>query len=65
MEKTPGSMEIELIPTHVRSFLQSGYDDFERFWEEAALDSMDEIYWFKKRDRAFEMDYPTFKWYAG
>jgi len=65
MEKTPGSMEIGLIPPRVRSFLQSSYDDFERFWEKAALDSMDEIYWFKKWDRAFELDYPTFKWYVG
>ncbi len=57
--------KIELIPPHVRAFLQSGYDDFEGFWERAALDSMDEIYWFKKWDKAFESDYPTFRWFVG
>jgi acetyl-CoA synthetase len=65
MEESPGNAGAELIPPQVMSFLRSGYDDFERFWEKAALDSMEEIYWFKKWDRAFEMDYPTFKWYVG
>ena len=65
MEENPGTTGAELIPPQVMSFLRSGYDDFERFWEKAALDSMEEIYWFKKWDRAFEMDYPTFKWYVG
>jgi acetyl-CoA synthetase len=65
MDEKPRSIDAGLIPPHVRSFLQSGYDDFERFWEEAALGSMDEIYWFKKWDKAFEWDYPTFKWFIG
>ena len=65
MEESPGTTNAELIPPQVMSFLRSGYDDFERFWEKAALDSMEEIYWFKKWDRAFETDYPTFKWYVG
>jgi len=65
MEESPGTTNAELVPPQVMSFLKSGYDDFERFWEKAALDSMEEIYWFKKWDRAFEMDYPTFKWYVG
>ena len=65
MVEEPRSIGARLLPPHVRSFLQSGYDDFERFWEEAALDSMDEIYWFKKWDKAFESDYPTFKWFIG
>ena len=56
---------IELIPPHVRAFLQSGYEDFEGFWERAALDSTGELYWFRKWDKAFESDYPTFRWYVG
>jgi len=56
---------IELIPPHVRAFLQSGYEDFEGFWERAALDSTGELYWFRKWDKAFESDYPTFRWFVG
>jgi len=65
MEKGLSAGGNELVPPHVKSFLQSGYDDFEDFWEKAALDSLEEIYWFKRWDKAFEWDYPTFKWYVG
>jgi acetyl-CoA synthetase len=65
MGETGDISNIEMIPPQVKAFLQSGYDDLERFWEQAALESTDEIYWFKKWDRAFERDYPTFKWYSG
>ena len=65
MEESPGHKDIQLIPPQVRSFLRKGYDDFERFWEEAALESVDEIYWFKRWDKAFELDYPSFKWFVG
>ncbi|MHB8896604.1 MAG: acetate--CoA ligase [Candidatus Geothermincolia bacterium] len=57
--------KIEMIPPHVRGFLQAGYDDFEKFWEQAALDSMDEIYWFEPWKKAYEADYPTFRWFVG
>jgi len=60
-----GADKIRLIPPHVRGFLQAGYDDFEKFWEQAALDSMDEIYWFEPWKKAFEADYPTFRWFVG
>jgi acetyl-CoA synthetase len=65
MENTASGGENQLIPPHVKRFLQSGYDDFEDFWEKAALDSLEEIYWFKRWDKAFESDYPTFRWYVG
>jgi acetyl-CoA synthetase len=65
MEEASNNFGTQLIPPHVKSFLQSGYDDFESFWEQAALDSMEEIYWFKKWDKAYELDYPTFRWYVG
>jgi len=65
MEQASGDTEIQLIPPHVKSFLQSGYDDLESFWERAALDSTDEIYWFKPWEKAFESDYPSFRWFVG
>lgn len=63
MEETKTKMD--LIPPYVKSFLKKGYEDLEGFWEEAALNSMDELYWKKKWDKAFEWNYPTFKWYIG
>ncbi len=65
MEQSSDDQNIQLIPPHVKSFLQAGYDDFAAFWERAALDSMEEIYWFKPWEKAFEDDYPTFKWFVG
>jgi acetyl-CoA synthetase len=59
------SYAVGLVPPHVRGFLQSGYDDFEKFWEDAALDGMEEIHWFRKWDKAFQEDYPSFKWFVG
>ncbi len=56
---------VELIPPFVKSFLKKGYDDLEGFWEDAALNSMHEIYWKKKWDKPFEWNYPTFKWFIG
>jgi len=57
--------KVYLIPPQVQSFIKWGYEDLEGFWENAALCSMDEIYWFKKWDKVFEWNYPTFKWYIG
>ena len=65
MKKEDTNFQASMIPPHVKGFLQSGYDDFELFWEQAALDSMDEIYWFRKWDKVFEPEYPSFKWYVG
>ncbi len=65
MEQQSRDQNIQLIPPHVMSFLQAGYDDFESFWEKAALDSIDEVYWSRRWDRAFEWDYPTFRWFVG
>lgn len=57
--------KVYMIPPQVGAFLKWGYEDLEGFWEHAALCSMDEIYWFKKWDKVFEWNYPTFKWYIG
>jgi acetyl-CoA synthetase len=64
-KKKEDEIEVGFIPPQVKGFLQAGYDDFERFWEQAALDSTDEIYWFKRWDKPFELEYPSFKWYIG
>lgn len=63
MEKK--SSNVYLIPPQVASFLKWGYEDLEGFWEQAAVCSMDELYWFKKWDKVFEWNYPTFKWFLG
>jgi acetyl-CoA synthetase len=65
MGNETGADRIELLPPHVRGFLQAGYDDFEKFWEQAALDSMDEIFWFEPWKKVYEADYPTFRWFVG
>lgn len=57
--------KVELIPPYVKSFLKRGYDDLVGFWEDAANNSLDELYWKKKWDKTFEWDYPTFKWFIG
>ncbi len=63
MEQRGSKMEI--IPPQVKAFLKWGYEDLEGFWENAALCSMDEIYWFKKWDKCFDWQYPTFRWFVG
>jgi acetyl-CoA synthetase len=53
-----------MLPQDVRAFYKEAEDDYEGFWERAAFNSK-EIHWFRKWDRVFECDYPTFKWYIG
>jgi len=55
---------VQMLPPHVRAFYNRADEDYEGFWEKAALDATD-IYWFKKWDKVFEWSYPTFKWYLG
>jgi len=56
---------IEMLPPQVRSFINGADKDYEGFWENAALSATNDIYWFKKWDKVFEWNYPTFKWYVG
>lgn len=39
--------------------------DPEGFWNKIAEESMHDIYWFKKWDKVFQPDYPSFKWFIG
>ncbi len=52
----------EMLPPYVRAFYKEAEEDYEGFWERAALDARD-VHWFKKWDAVFQWDYPTFKWY--
>jgi len=54
----------QMLPSHIRAFYQQAEEDYEGFWERAALLARD-IHWFRKWDTVFEWDYPTFKWYLG
>jgi len=54
-----------LLPPHVRAFYMRAQEDYEGFWEEAALSAKHDIHWFRKWDKVFEHNYPTFKWYIG
>ncbi len=40
-------------------------EDYEGFWEDAAVAAMDDIYWFKEWDTVLEQEYPTFRWFGG
>jgi len=55
----------EMLPAQARSFMNEAEKDYEGFWEDAALNAANDIYWFKKWDKVFEWNYPTFKWYVG
>lgn len=58
----PGASEV--LPPQVRAFYNQAEKDYEGFWENAALEA-EGIYWFKKWDKIFEWEYPTFRWYIG
>lgn len=55
---------MEMMP-QVRAFYSQAEKDYESFWENAALTAANDIYWFKKWDKVFEWEYPTFRWYIG
>ncbi len=54
-----------LIPPHVRAFMKWAEEDPEGFWEDAAIKASGDIHWFKKWDKVFTWDYPTFRWFEG
>lgn len=54
-----------LIPPQVQDFINWAAEDTEGFWGHAAEQAMREIKWFKKWDRVFNWDYPSFQWYIG
>ena len=58
-------MKLDVLPPEVRKFYARAEADYSGFWEDAAAGAADDIHWFKKWDKIFEWDYPTFKWYLG
>jgi len=54
-----------LIPPHVKKFIDWAAKDTEGFWGYAAEQAMSEIKWFKKWDKVFNWEYPTFQWFVG
>ncbi|KJS12480.1 MAG: acetyl-CoA synthetase [Peptococcaceae bacterium BRH_c8a] len=54
-----------LIPPHVKKFIDWAAEDTEGFWGHAAEQAMSEINWFKKWDKVFNWEYPTFQWFVG
>lgn len=58
-------MSFSMIPPQVKSFIDWSNEDLESFWEEAVNKASGDIYWFKKWDKVFEWQYPTFKWFPG
>ncbi|MHB8126668.1 MAG: acetate--CoA ligase [Desulfitobacteriaceae bacterium] len=55
----------DLIPPHVKEFLRFANDDPEGFWEKAVNDASADIHWFKKWDKVFTHNYPTYEWFSG
>jgi len=65
IEQSEERKAASMLPPHVRAFYRKAEEDHEGFWEEAALSAKHDLHWFRKWDRVFEHNYPTFKWYAG
>ena len=56
-----GGAEMDLVNPIVRRWLEEGEEDPDGFWARAA----DELPWFRKWDRAFEWERPSFRWFVG
>jgi acetyl-CoA synthetase len=52
---------VTLITPIVQRWIQDGLRDPEGFWERAA----DQLPWFRRWDRVFEWNPPTFRWFVG
>ena len=52
---------MDLINPIIRSWLEQGKADPEKFWAQAA----EQLPWLRKWDRVFEWNYPTFRWFIG
>jgi acetyl-CoA synthetase len=56
-----GPFGVTLVTPVVQRWIQDGLRDPEGFWERAA----DELPWFRRWDRVFEWNFPTFRWFIG
>jgi acetyl-CoA synthetase len=53
--------QVEVMHPWVRRMIEEARSDFEGFWERAA----EELPWFRKWDKVYERQYPSFRWYSG
>jgi acetyl-CoA synthetase len=61
LHQIKGEEDMSHTDPSVSRWLQKAKDDADGFWAEAA----DQLTWFRKWDRVFEWEYPTFRWFAG
>ncbi|RKO67368.1 acetate--CoA ligase [Desulfofundulus salinus] len=54
-----------MVPPQVKAFIDWAAEDPEGFWAEAANKAAHDIHWFKKWDKVFTWNYPTFQWFSG
>jgi acetyl-CoA synthetase len=52
---------VKLVTPVVARWIQDGLRDPDDFWERAA----NELPWFRRWDRVFEWNFPTFRWFVG
>jgi acetyl-CoA synthetase len=52
---------VTLVTPLIQRWIQDGLRDPESFWERAA----EELPWFRRWDRVFEWNVPTFRWFVG
>ena len=47
----------------IKTLIKKAKENPEKFWHDAAENAAEDIYWFKKWDKVFDAQYPTFKWF--
>jgi acetyl-CoA synthetase len=52
---------VKLVTPVIQRWIQDGLRDPEGFWERAA----GQLHWFRRWDRVFEWNFPTFRWFIG
>ena len=52
---------MEIVNPIANRLYKEAREDPEGFWEKAA----EELHWFRKWDKVYERDYPTFRWFIG
>lgn len=55
----------EMISPQLKNFLRFGSENPIAFWEKAAEDAKEDIFWKKKWDEVFDWEEEIYKWYRG
>lgn len=64
-ERPPVGEKPLLIPPHVKHLMEWGKRDFVSFWDWAARQTFDDIFWAKTWSETFKWGDKTFYWYIG